>query len=299
MGRSQDELLLFSFSGGTESGSIVVKAAFDPDFRDEYFNYERVLVTFADTLNEFPYTYDFIKYASNELFPKNWEFTWIKPDMGFHTSSWNKGLIGHYKKYTNIGSKYFPKSCSVALKFSPIYMWLERNLIEHYGYRDRSKKHSFYDFEKEYGKIDVIIGLHYGEEKRMTPENKMDKWFKNTVNVIYPLIEMSYDRTKSQEVFLQHGLPAVMPSNCMICPFASHFDVLHLYKNYNNMYELWVELEANKLEKYSYLGDNNKSVFGEITLPVVLEQAKEKYAEISDENLLKMKQSHGCVASTW
>lgn len=299
MGRSQNELLILSFSGGTESGAIFILALFNEQFRKQFFNYNRVIVIFADTLNEFPYTYDFIRQVRDELLPAGWEFVWLDPSDGYNSTSWSKGLIGHYEKYDNIGSKYYPKSCTLGLKFSPIYKWLERNLIEFYGYRDRGRKRAFYDFLADFGKVDVIIGLHDGEQRRITKPEKMDKWFHDTVNVIYPLIEIGYDRPRSQEVFTEYGFPLVMPSNCMICPFSSHFDVLHLYREYPDMYERWVELEANKLNKHQALGEMNKTVFGEIPLPMVLEEAKEKYNGVSKQELITLKASHGCVASTW
>lgn len=42
------------------------------------------------------------------------------------------------------------------------------------------------------------------------------------------------------------------------------------------MYDLWVQLETNKLKKFAHKGESNYGVFGRTTLPEVLAKARKK-----------------------
>lgn len=82
-------------------------------------------------------------------------------------------------------------------------------------------------------------------------------------------------------------------------PFLSEQELVWLYRRYQADYEEWVAIEAAKLEKHRHLGDRNLGVWGNKTLPEVLEQALAKYGHMTDEELDDYKFNHGCVMSKY
>ncbi len=154
------------------------------------------------------------------------------------------------------------------------------------------------------------------EPKELTFDGKFPEplWKKNSLTVQYPLIDMGIDRFAAQTYISSIGETIPLPSNCMICPYLSDSELVWLEKFYPEEYKDWVEIEANKIEKYKddlepkkNLGvsgavkkDNKTGIWAAERLPQVLERAKKKTCDMTDEELFEYKMTHGhCVASQY
>ena len=292
-----NELTILSFGGGQDSTTILYKYLYDAEFRSEYAP-NKFLVVMSDTGDEHPSTYKHIEYVKS-LCEKNFiEFVLIIPDMGFHYENW-QSLRSFYKLKNAIGSKAFPKTCTDKLKLQPIYKFIENWLGKNYGVTVGRKK-GFYEFAEKYEKINILLGIAAGEERRVADPNKLSKWQRLCTQAIYPLIEIGYDRSECHKYIKSVGHEIPMPSNCMLCPFLSEIELLWLYKFYPEDYKDWVQMERNKLDNNLHLEDRNLGVWGKKTLPEILKRAQEKYKDLTKKDLIEYKMSHGhCVMTKY
>ena len=163
------------------------------------------------------------------------------------------------------------------------------------------KKQALTLFAKKYGKIHVLVGIAKGEEKRMAdPSKEPQKWKRESITTVYPLVDMGMDRGECQRSIASFGYEIPLPSNCILCPFLSEIELVWLHRFMPADYHDWVEIEKNKFEKFADKGEKNYGVWGKKPLPVVLEQSLAKYGHYTDEQLHEYKMSHGhCVASKY
>lgn len=288
-------LTVLSFGGGQDSTAILYKLIFDPRFRETYAPQDLV-VLFSDTRDEHPETYQHLDYIRELCHEHDIEFAWIK---GHKTGAWGDGLRGWMQTMRGLMSKAFPKSCTDQLKIRPIYRYLETWLERSYGLQPRPQKRIYYDFLHRYGKIRVILGIAAGEESRISGSSP-HKWMNECLEKVYPLVELSMDRSACQRYIREIDQPLPPPSNCMLCPFMSEIELLWLYRFYPADYNDWVELEKEKLNHWAALGDRNVGVWGKpgLNLPQVLARAQQRYGNLSDVQLQDYKMSHGhCVKS--
>ncbi len=291
-------LTILSFGAGQDSTTLLYLYAYSEEFRQKYAP-GRFKVVMSDVGNEHPQTLDHIKYIEGFCKKKGIDFTFLTPDMGFHSPKW-QSLKGQYRLNNTVGSKAFMKTCTDRLKLQPIYGYLDHWLGQEYGLKS-GRKNAFKEFAEQYGKIDMLIGIAAGEEKRCANAGSdPKKWRAASVRTVYPLVEMGLDRQGCHEVIkgFSHEIP--MPSNCMICPFLSEQELVYLHRFHNEDYQEWVELEANKIKKFADKGDQNFGVWGKKLLPQVLAESLKKYGDWTDAMLMDYKMSHGhCVMSTY
>ena len=216
-------------------------------------------------------------------------------------ASWNGGLVEFYKRGDRIGSKAFPKVCTDNLKIRPIYSFLEEYIYTVYNGSVVGRKQAIKEFVDKYGKIDVLIGIAKGEEKRAsTNEESPAGWFRDCINKRYPLIDVGLDRQGCQDYIKEVGHVVPLPSACIICPFMNDVELLYLYRFNRYWYDEWVRLEAKKIEAWKDLGDKNLGVWGKKLLPQKLEEIILKHGDKTDEELREYKMSHGhCVMSKY
>lgn len=313
-----ENLTVLSFGGGQDSTTILYKIVLDKEFRDKYVQ-GRLLVLMSDTGNEHPHTYDHVSFIAEFCMLHGIEFYLIDHNMGYHPRNWPT-LQDNFRFYNTIMSVAFPKVCTDNLKIKPLYNFLDHYIAkEYFGYNGiippRGKKY-IKKFQKEYGTINVLIGIAAGEELRIAKSNnqrqkarQLDffrkvrlpglKWMEKCIRKIYPLAELGINRNACQQYILSVGLPLPFPSNCLMCPFASKIEILWLYRNYPNVFAEWVCYERAKLEKF--IGKkNNLGVKGKLTLEQVLEQAIQQYGHMTASELDEYKMSHGhCVKSVY
>ncbi|EIF42874.1 hypothetical protein DOK_11856, partial [gamma proteobacterium BDW918] len=263
-------------------------------------------------------TYRHVEYMRSRCDEAGLPFIFLTPEMGYHSPTW-RTLRGFYRANDTIGSPAFPAVCSIRLKIDPIYRFLEAWLSEKYGVQNGNKK-GIRQFAATSGKIRVVLGITKGEESRVTDPGKSPKrWYRDSIEHVYPLIDLGMDRAACQD-FLHARKLRVMPSNCMACHYASLPEIEFLRRFHSESLIDWANLEAAKLEKhkdrsamivtdrdgsptYTKSGlvktvNKNLGVFGTTPLTEKISEAKEKYKHWSDAQVVDYRYSHGHCAAT-
>jgi hypothetical protein len=295
-----NDLTVLSFGGGQDSTALLYKYAFDASFRAKYAP-GQFLVIMAATLDEHPATNAHIKATEQFCNEHNIEFVYITPDIGYHGGKW-QGYRQFLRATNTCGSKAFRKTCTDNLKIKPIYRFLEQWIARTFCLTHNARKQGFYEFvRKGHGKIKMLIGIAKGEESRCG--EAVEKWQRETVERVYPLIELGLDRQGCQDYIASVNKPVPPPSNCMLCPFMSEIELLWLFNNFPADYAVWDTLEQNKIDRFRGEGlpdDKNLGVWGKKLLPQKLAEAKVRYAHMTPAAINEYKMSHGhCVKSKY
>lgn len=317
--KTEEELTVLAFGGGQDSTSILYKIILDPTFRRKWVKGD-LLVLMSDTGNEHPHTYSHISFVENLCRRNEIAFCFITSDLGYHPKTW-PSLTAQFEKNSTIMSLAFPRTCTDNLKIKPLYNYLDHYIAcRYYGYTGQAipkRKNFIKQFVKDHGKINVILGIAAGEEKRIAKsENKskkaqqlnlfkkyrdpIPKWMTESIEKSYPLVEEGMDRNACQIYIRSVGLPLPYPSNCIMCPYLSKVELLWLYTFIPSEFYRWVAYEKDKLEKCQGKTKRNLGVKGEKTLEEILEEAKQEFGHMTDEQLDEYKMSHGhCVLSSF
>ena len=293
-------LTVVSWGIGQDSTAILAKIINDSEFRNKYVRGKLIVVT-ANTKNEHDNTYHYLEYYKNILQENNISFYLLDPSK-YASSSWSGGLIEFYKSKNAVGSKAFPKTCTDHLKIRPIYKFLEYYIHKIYETKSYGRKSAFYEFQKDHGKVRVLLGIAKGEEKRASQNGDSPfQWFNECIEKVYPLIELGLNRQNCQDYISKCGYKIPFPSNCILCPFMSLQELLYLFRYDRDNFDLWVLLESNKIQNNLHKGDKNLGVWGTTKLlPEMIEIAIEKYGHMTKEELIEYKMSHGhCVKSKY
>jgi hypothetical protein len=250
---SFSDLCILSYGGGQDSTAILLKLIFDKEFRAKYAP-KRLLVIFANTHNEHPYTYYYIDTVIKPLCKAhNIEFVQIDNDMGYHGNTW-KSLTGQWENnHPTIGSLSFNATCSHNLKLQPQFRFVEQWLVKNYKeIVNRKNKVNYKQFSKIYGKIRWLVGIARQEESRIADPNNVEVWRKQSIVIEYPLLDVGYNRKDCQNYIESTGYEIPLPSNCMYCPFACNdMEILWLESNYPKQFQKWVQYESKKLAYYT------------------------------------------------
>lgn len=296
----REELTVLSFGGGQDSTALLYKYIYDPEFKAKYAP-GRFLVIMADTNDEHKHTLAHVESVKKLCVEHGIEFWHLTRDLGFHTKCW-QGLREFYRSHNNIGSKSYVKSCTSNLKIQPIYRFLEKWVEKNYGFK-AGLKAGLVKFAEVHGKIRVLIGISKGEEGRVSSDKSRPKWMRNSVQILYPLIDLGMDRAACQDYIRSTNNPVPFPSNCILCPFMSEIELVWLNRFHPADYEEWVVLEANKIAAWERKGlapEENFGVWAHKRLPEVLAKAQVQYGHMSDAELNEYKFSHGhCVKSKY
>ena len=292
-------LTVLSFGGGQDSTAILYKMIYNETFRARYAPGD-LLVVMADTMNEHRETYDHVAFVADLCKEAGIEFVLIHPEMGYTSEGWKDGLIGFYREGNRVGSKAFPKTCTDNLKIRPIYKYLDEWIHNKYGTEKVGRKAAIKEFVATGNKIDVLIGIGADEQTRASSnEESPSKWMQQCINKVYPLIDMHWSRQDCQDYIISKGMVLPPPSNCILCPFMSMQELLYMSRTMGDWFQVWVEIERNKLEANKHV-ENNMGVWGEKTLTQVLLKAVEKHGHMTTEELHEYKMSHGhCVKSKY
>lgn len=300
------ELTMLSFGAGQDSTALLLSYIHDEEFRARYAP-NNFIVVFSDTGDEHEHTYHHLAKMKILCEDNDIIFVHLTPDMGFHGNGWHS-LAEAYKTYSAIGSKGYPKACSVRLKIDPIYHFLEEFLSENYEL-PKGRKRAHKEFSRIYGKINVLIGIAKGEEKRVAePYTQKDGlWKVMALKNVYPLIEMDMDRQACQKYINRYLTYDVLPSNCMMCPYMSLQELLWLYKFKPLTFVDWCEFEENKFKKWKHIGDKNLGVWAKwikeenrpYSLRDALRDAQNQFGHWTDDDLYSYKMNHGCVGTKY
>ncbi len=321
------ELTVLSFGGGQDSTALLYEAIYNPKFAAKYIKGD-FLVIMANTGNEHRQTYEHVKKVMDLCLKHGIRFEFLQPDQ-WATESWSGGLLAKYERDKTIPMAGGVKSCTVSLKLQPIYNFLDSYVHQVYQTKKSGRKAALKEFAKTHGKINVIVGIAAKEETRISNPEDQPKWMQQSINLVYPLVDLGVDRAGAQAIIQKYGHPVPLPSNCMICPFMSMQELLWLYRFEPEMYAKMVRLEKDKLEKTERIHEfalqedwegaaaagasekliaslkekgvrGNQGIFGNKTVPERLEKAQKKYGHWTDEELYEYKMSHGhCVKSKY
>lgn len=283
-------LTVLSLGLGQESVAMLYATAHHPTFTHDFCP-GQFLVLSCDTGDEHPSTNATQAQLTTWCHNHRIEYVHITPSMGYHSPSW-PSLRDFYRTHQTIGSKSYVKSCSDSLKIQPFYKFLGHWLAHEYGVSS-CRKDGFLEFRAHYGLIRVLIGFAKAEEARRADPSTAPKWRQRSVQMAYPLIDLGWTRTDCQQYIASLGYPVPSPSNCMLCPYMSKPELLWLARNHPTDFVDWIQLEAAKRTRFAHLGDKNFGVWGRKTLPMVLADAEREYAHLSNEELNRIKFSHG------
>jgi 3'-phosphoadenosine 5'-phosphosulfate sulfotransferase (PAPS reductase)/FAD synthetase len=296
------KLTVLSFGGGQDSTALLYKIIYDKAFDYKYVKDNDLLVVMADTGNEHDETNAHVEEVRELCRDHNISFWFLTGNMGYTSPVWSKGLVDFYESGNRIGSKAFPKTCTDKLKITPIYNFLEEYVHNVYGTSVVGRKRAIKEFVANHGKIDVIIGIAAGEEKRASSNDESPSvWMRDCINKVYPLIDLGMDRQACQDYIEEVGHVVPPPSNCILCPFMSYQELLYMYRVMPKWYNKWVELEANKIKANSHIDPKkNMGVWGNKLLPEALKIAEKKHGQMTVAELKEYKMSHGhCVKSKY
>jgi len=298
-------LTVLSFGGGQDSTAILYKLVYDEAWKKKYWS-GRLLVIMANTGNEHQETYDHVDEMFSFCASHGIEFYLL--GFEYTPESYKHGLIYHYEKNVNIGSKAYPKTCTANLKIVPIYEFLNEYIHLTYRTEKVNRKGAIKEWTEKNGKINMIIGIALGEETRVSEDH--DNWnsWQGRIAKIYPLIEEKMNRDSCQKYIASTGHSVPIPSACILCPFMNDQELLYLYRFQRKWYDKWVEMEERKIVNSAYKGDltktmsdkgqivDNLGVWGHKLLPEKLLEVQEQYGHMTDEEVKAYRFSHGhCV----
>lgn len=304
-------LTVLSFGGGQDSTALLELYINDAGFQERYAPRD-FMVVMSDTGDEYPETYSHVEETRLRCLAKGIEFHFLTADMGFHSESW-QSLKHFYRTKGTIGSKAYPKTCTDRLKIQPIYRFLEQWLSDRYGV-SCSRKKGIREFAATHGKINVMLGIAKGEERRVAaPDTNPNRWYRESILNLYPLIDLGMDRAACQQFISSLGRAVPPPSNCRSCPWLSLEELEYLRRFEPAHLKEWIALEAAKIEKHRHkesvivtskrgpqVVNRNYGVFGLDLLPKKIEEATAKFLSWSDEQIKQYRMSHGhCVATAY
>lgn len=162
-----------SFGGGQDSTAILYKIVLDKSFRECYVK-GKLIVLMSDTGNEHPGTYQHIQFIKKFCELHKIEFYFITHPQGYHLKNWET-LQHNFKAHSTVMSVAFPKTCTDNLKIKPLYNFLDHYIAEHYySYSEPERpkgKRFIKHFCKQYGKINILLGIAAREESRISAPN--------------------------------------------------------------------------------------------------------------------------------
>ncbi len=305
-------LTVLSYGAGQDSTALLELYINDPAFRDKYAPHD-FLVVMSDTGDEYPATYEHVRRTQARCIEHGIEFHFLTSDKGFHSDSWSS-LTHFFRAKGTIGSKAYPKTCTDRLKLQPIYRFLDQWLSDRYGVQSGRKK-GIRQFADTYGRIQVMLGISAGEDRRVAdPAKNPHDWYRRSITNIYPLIDLGMDRKACQDYIALQGQIVPPPSNCMCCPWLSLEELEYLRRFEPAHLDMWVGLEAAKIEKHqdksrviattatgaTRVVNKNYGVWGVDLLPKKIEEARAKFSGWTDDRVREYRMSHGhCVATAY
>lgn len=206
-----------AYGGGTNSTAMLVYL-YEKNERPDY-------ITFADTGAEKPHTYDHIKIVNEWC--KKIGFPEIiivkKKGIKFFEETLEENCL---RKNMLPSIAYGYKSCSQKYKIQPQDMFFN-NLLEAQKVWESGQK------------ITKLIGYDSDEERRAKIFDDLK------YNYQYPLIEADWTREDCIEAIQRAGLPQPGKSACFFCPSSRKKEIIELKKNYPDLLERALKLEAN------------------------------------------------------
>jgi hypothetical protein len=198
---------VLSYGGGLNSTALLIFLIKN--------NYPLDLVLFSDTGDEFPHTYETVKYYKKYCESKNIRFEIVRSKLAdsLYTYMWNKKIV----------PSRIRRDCTSKFKISPMRKFLRNE----YG-----KDQKFLQY----------IGIDFDEYHRMRESDV--KYIEND----YPLVDMQIGREQCEQILINEGLPVPKKSGCYYCPFTTRPRWLKLLEENPQLLEKAIALEQNTLK---------------------------------------------------
>lgn len=196
---------ILSFGGGLNSTALLVYLIKNKKPLDS--------IIFADTGNEFDYTYENVKFYQNYAKSFNIEFSIVtntKYNKDLYTYCWDKKIIPSRMR----------RDCTTKFKVSPIRRFIKNKF---------GKKETFVFY----------IGISLEESHRMRDSDV--KYIKNE----YPLIDEKIDREGCKKLLEKENLPIPDKSGCFFCPFTKKQNWIDMSINKPQLFKKSILLEQN------------------------------------------------------
>jgi 3'-phosphoadenosine 5'-phosphosulfate sulfotransferase (PAPS reductase)/FAD synthetase len=190
---------ILSYGGGVNSTALLIYIIMNKLPLD--------YVVFADTGDEMPETYKYLKHIKTLLKKYNTPFKIVKVRSG-------ESLSERCKRRKVIPSQVW-RWCTRDMKVTPI--------------------HAFYRTLKTH--IYEYMGIDYDEIRRMK-DSRVDY-----VTKLYPLIDNKIGRDGCIKIIKDQGLPIPVKSGCYFCPFNNKERWNELKINHPDLYQKSLELE--------------------------------------------------------
>jgi len=178
--------------------------------KEQGIEYDEII--FADTGDERPETYDYLKYFQKK---SGYKITQVKSHLG---------KIYDYYFNKKVQPTKFRRDCTGKFKISPIRKYLRNK----YGKKEKFQMNIFID---------------YSEYHRM--RNSDVKYIKNE----YPLVEQKLDREKLKEIIISKGYELPIKSGCFFCPFTTKKGWIDLRLKHKDLWSKSLAMEKNSTMK--------------------------------------------------
>lgn len=216
MGAKQDKpITILSYGGGTNSTAIIVgmwdRAEPPPDY-----------ITFADTGNEKPHTYEHIEFMQNWLPTHGWPKITIL--MACQPKQIESGtLYGECMRLGTMPSRlYGMGSCSEKWKVDP--------------------QRKFTQLVRRRRNVLRLIGFDADEEHRVQRAKCEDY-----ESLRFPLVEWGWGREECIEAIKGADIPLPGKSACWMCPSSTKKEVLELAQRYPELAQQAIAMERRAL----------------------------------------------------
>lgn len=197
---------ILNYGGGVNSTALLVFAARGM-LKD--VNPQRLMVLFADTGAERPYTYEYVDLAQEYCKRKHITFETVRANY----------TLEEYVYYSGILPSRSMRWCTHRLKIRPI--------------RRRARMH---DVAKPYYQL---IGIDAAEPTRV----RQSRLYRDAIER-FPLVELGLDRQDCMSIVESEDLPVPQKSSCFCCPFQRLSSFLSLVEQYPELVERTLRLET-------------------------------------------------------
>lgn len=291
-------LTVLSAGLGQDSAMLAALCLEDEAFRRKYVPGD-LLIMSADTGMEHDETEAYRVRFAALCAERNVPYIHVTSDLGFHPRTW-PSIHAQWARNSTIQTRLFNKVCSAQTKLRPWYYALNNYVARTYGYPERVgrlTRAALYTYADQYGPLPVMIGFAANETRRV--KDAPAGFMRDTIQRIYPLIDLGLDRTGCQRGIRALGMEVPYPSNCQHCPFHGPVDLVRLRAKHPESFDLWVNFERTKLTAEKWQGTRNHTVMGnDLTLEQNWERAYREYGHLSTDELDELRMNRGHANTT-
>lgn len=195
---------IVSFGAGQNSTAMIIM------MKNQGVKIDAIL--FAETGNEMPKTYTFLKEFKKWCKKNNFNFVEVQSKLG--------NLKNYYTKEKIIPYRMF-RQCTHKFKIIPIMDWVKNQ----YGIKQP---------------VNMFMGISVEEKHR---QNKIIG--RKQIKFLFPLVENEIDREGCVEIIKKEGMSVPVKSGCYFCPFQAKKEWIKLYNEYPDLFNDCIRFEKN------------------------------------------------------